>query len=323
MPRNRKSVLLAIPSFLDPEIFQQKGKEGPILQIIRENNFDEVFLFGLQTWRLNAFLTEQAINTNFPKVKVIKRILNINNIFSYKEVFYELKNFLIDCGKNLSNGCDEPVVLLPPSACGCLLDCWLLLTTSLNINVRICQVEPHYSSEGIYLKNGEEQNLDWLSDNEMTFYDFVSDRPCYKGSPCLSEPQIFALKRWCQSEKNFCLYGLKEGVFLSIQKYLSNYAREHSKNCLCINCSEIPKEILHSVLCGYRKTIEKDKTFERKGLFSKIKSGWIILSDFQTLSSTIQQNLQQIVQNENDLHVIGITANAAQPVVFPSFEFSA
>lgn len=323
MPSNKKNVLLAIPSFLDPEIFQQKGKEGPILQIIRENNFDEVILFGLQAWRLNAFLTEQAINTNFPKVKVVRHILNINNIFSYKEVFYELKSFLINCEKTLRNICEEPVVLLPPSACGCLLDCWLLLTTSLNINVRIFQVEPHYSSEGIYLQNGEEQNLDWLSDNEMKFYDFASDKHRYEEEPCLSESQAFALSNWCKNEKNFCLYGLKEEICLSIQKYLSNYARQHNKNCLCINCSEIPEEILYSVLCGYKKSIENGKTFERRGLFSKIKSGWIILSDFQKLSANIQENLQQIIQNENDLHVIGMTANNTQPVIFPSFEFSA
>ena len=322
MRNKKKNVLLAIPSFLDPEMFQQKGQDGPILQMLHENDFDEVILVGLQSWRLNAFLTEQAINVNFPKVKVVKHILNINNIFSYKEVFYELKKFLIDCEKTLSNICEEPVILLPPSACGCLLDCWLLLTTSLSINVRICQIEPHYSSEGIYLQNGEEQNLDWLSDNEMKFYDFVCDKPYNQEQNPLTEAQIFALKNWCQNEKIFCLQGLTEEASLSIQKYLSNYARRHNKNCLCINCLEIPEEILQSVLCGYKKTIEHNKTFERKGLFSKIKSGWIILSDFQKLSVNIQQYLRQIVQNKQDLHVIGMIANKTQPTVFPSFEFS-
>ena len=92
---------------------------------------------------------------------------------------------------------------------------------------------------------------------------------------------------------------------------------------MCINCSEIPEEILHSVLCGYKKSIENNKTFERKGLFSKIKNGWIILSEFQKLSTSIQQNLRKIIQNEKDLHVIGMTANNIQPVIFPSFEFFA
>ena len=322
MQNSKKNVLLAIPSFLDSEMSQQKGKFGPILKMLQENNFDEVILFGLQAWRLNAFLTEQAINTNFPKIKVVKHLLNIKNIFSYKEVFYELKRILMDFEKTLSDECDEPVVLLPPSACGCLLDCWLLLTTSLKVNVRICQIEPHYSSEGIYLQNGEEQNLDWLSDNEMKFYDFICDKPCNQEQKALTEAQIFALKNWCQNEKAFGLYGLGEGICLSIQKYVSNYARAHNKNCLFINCSEIPEEILQSVLCGYKKTIEHNKTFERKGLFSKIKSGWIILSDFQKLSEAIQQNLIQILQSERDLHVIGMLTNKPQSAVFPSFEFS-
>ena len=322
MQNSKKSVLLAIPSFLDPEMFQQKGEEGPILQMLHENDFDEVVLFGLQAWRLNAFLTEQAINAKFPKVKVVKHILNINNIFSYKEVFYELKRILMDFEKTLSDECDEPVVLLPPSACGCLLDCWLLLSTSLSINVRICQIEPHYSSEGIYLQNSEEQNLDWLSDNEMKFYDFTCDKPCNQAQISLAESQISALKNWCQNEKAFCLQGLTEEVCLSIQKYLSNYARQHNKNCLCINCSEIPEEILQSVLCGYKKSIENNKTFERKGLFSKIKSGWIVLSDFQKLSASVQQNLRQIVQTKQDLHVVGMLTNKTQSIIFPSFEFS-
>ena len=195
--------------------------------------------------------------------------------------------------------------------------------TSLNINVRICQIEPHYSSEGIYSKNEEEQNLDWLSDNEMKFHDFICDNASFKEDIPLTKKQILTLNHLCNQEKNFCLHDLKEETALSIQKYLSNYARQLNKNCLFIHCSEIPEEILPFILCGYKKSIENNKTFERKGLFSKIKSGWIILSHFQKLSQNIQQNLNQIIQKEKDLHAIGMTVQKTKDFVFPLYKFPA
>mgnify|MGYP004655282485 FL=1 len=321
--RVKKRVLLAIPSFLDPELFQKKGKIGPILQMIHEHDFDEVILVGLQVWRLNAFLTEQAINTHFPKIKVTRYILNINNIGSYKEVFYELKNLLTNCENQLQGICDEPVVLLPPSVCDCLLDCWLLLTTSLNINVRICQVEPHYSSEGVYLQNTEDQNLDWLFENDMEFRDFNRRKTLSQEISCLTQPQLSSLQALCLNKKAFCLQGLDSEMNLSIQRHFAKTARQNNQNYLFIDCSEIPEEIMHAVLCGYKKSIDTNKTIERKGLFSKIKSGWLVLSDFEKLSLEIQQYLKQISHNEKDLHVIGIENKSSQTSpVFPSFPFT-
>lgn len=80
---------------------------------------------------------------------------------------------------------------------------------------------------------------------------------------------------------------------------------------------------MRDVLCGYKKSIDSDKTIERKGLFSKVKQGWILLSDFYKLPLEIQQNLQRIVNEEKELHVVGIETSPLSNSVFPSFEFTA
>ena len=124
MGLSKKNVLLAIPSYQDPEILGYTRELGPVLKLLQEHDFDEVILLGLQKWKLNAFLTERSIQANFPNIAVKKHILPINNIGNYKDVFYPLKQTLSQYEYYLKTECEEPFVLLPPSVCECLLDSW-------------------------------------------------------------------------------------------------------------------------------------------------------------------------------------------------------
>lgn len=302
---NKKRVLLAIPTFLDPEVPGQK-LYGPIAQIIERNNFDEVILLGLQCWRLNAFLTEQFIQEKFPKIRIRWHILPIKNIADYNEVFYNIKPVLDSYEMWLKMECREPVFLLPPAFCDRLLDCWLLLTTALNMKTRICQIEPHYSMEGVYLQNSEDQNLDWVEENTVEFKDAWIEE---KKAVVLSKKQLAFIRDIFQENKSFCLYLADKGLNRILVNTLSEYVRYQGTKYLNIECDAIPEEIINSILWGYRKTIEDEKVIQRKGLLTRLQNGWITLSQCDRLPSSTREALSDFALDCGSHCLVGISGD--------------
>ena len=300
----KKRVLFAIPTTLDPEMSGHSSGYGPIMQIIDKNNFDEVVLLGLQCWRLNLFLTEQIIHTKFPKINVRRHILPIKNVTDYNEIFYNLKPVLDSYDMWLKLECEEPVFLLPPSFFDRLLDCWLLLTTSLNIKARICQVEPHYSVEGSYLQNSEDQNLDWLEENPVEFKDVALEK-VKESTVGLTSLQIDFVRDLCKTNKSFCVYLKDRDLNESLLNTIFNNTRDLGLKHLNVDCQALPEEITQSILWGYRKAIE-GSTIKRKGLLNRLSNGWVTLSQCDRLSSTIRESLSVFALKEEP-HVIGIS----------------
>lgn len=312
MVSKKKSVLLAIPSYQDPEILGYKKDQGPILKVLQEHDFDEVILLGLQKWKLNAFLTERAIQASFPKMTIKKQILPISNISNYKDVFYPLKQALSQYEYYLKTECSEPFVLLPPSVCECLLDSWLLLVTSLNIKIRICQVESHYSAEGVYSQSPEEQDLDWLAEYGTDFRDSISEVVQNKERWVLTSTQIGFLDELCRNNRSFFIHTEHRNYYAdALSSYFARYARNRSVHYMKVGCSEIPEEILRPVLWGYEQNTWHGQKLRRKGLLQKFTDGWIALEDYDTFPLEIQKKVQCSVANTDKLHIVGWGDNPA------------
>ena len=303
---NKKKILLAIPSYQDPAILGCERELGPILKLLQENDFDEVILMGLQKWKLNTFLTERAIQTSFPNVAIRKHILPVNNISNYKEVFYPLKQALSQYEYYLRTECDEPFVLLPPAICECLLDSWLLLVTSLNVKIRICQVEPHYFAEGVYSQASEEQNLDWLAEYDTDFHDPISESSHCKERWLLTETQIEFLRGLCLKHRSFFINIEHHKYYAdALNHYFARYARDRSVHYMKVECSEIPREILDPVLWGYKQSTHEGQVLQRKGLLQKFADGWIALGNCEFFPMDIQNKVQNAASNVGRLHIVG------------------
>lgn len=313
MVLNKKNVLLAIPSYQDPEISGYRRGCGPILKLLQENNFDEVILLGLQKWKLNAFLTERAIQASFPKVVIKKHILPVNNISSYKDVFYPLKQALSQYEYYLKTECNEPFVLLPPSVCECLLDSWLLLVTSLNIKIRICRVESHYSMEGVYSQAIEDQDLDWLAERDTDFHDPISEPSHNREHWILTSTQIEFLDKLCQNNRSFFINIEHKKYYMdALNNYFAHHARNRSVHYMKIGCSEIPEEILRPILWGYEQNMGEDQILKRKGLLQRFTDGWITLENYDVFPLDIQKKVKNSVSETNKLHIVGFVDDPAK-----------
>lgn len=306
MRSSKKNVLLAIPSYQDPEVLGHKRELGPILKLLQEHDFDEVILMGLQKWKLNAFLTERSIQASFPKITVKKQILPVNDVSNYKDVFYPLKQALSQYEYYLRTECNEPFILLPPAICECLLDSWLLLVTSLNMKIRICQVESHYSVEGVYSQAPEEQNLDWLAEYGADFHDPIAEISPNKERWVLTETQIAFLDKLCQTNRSFFINTEHHTYYAdALTNYFARYAQNRSAHYMKVGCSEIPEEILNPVLWGYEQNTWEGQRLQRKGLLQKFTNGWIALENYDRFPFDIQKKIQSTTEGSNKLHIVG------------------
>lgn len=299
----KKKVLLAIPAFQDPYIPGRKDKEGPILQALQSGNFDEVILFGLQIWRLNTFLIEQFIVKNYPEITVKRHVLPIQDLTCYKDIFYQLKTKLAEYETYLSEECEEPVFLLPSPIYDYLFDCWLLLSTSLNIKTRICQIESHYSIEG-----ASSSDIDWLNESPKEFRDSQTDPQVVY--PCLSKKQLNFLEEIYAKNQNICILATDTQLYHPISQFFFQSARAKNLNYLKVTCSEIPSEISDEILFGYQKEIDNEQILKRKGLLKKFKKGLIIIENFNTLTKPMVRKIESFIAKQTDCRFINIIPDA-------------
>ena len=300
----KKKVLLAIPTFQDPYIPGRKDKEGPILQALQGGNFDEVILFGLQIWRLNTFLSEQFIVKNYPKITVKRHVLPIQDLTCYKDIFYQLKTKLSEYESYLGEECEEPVFLLPSPVYDYLFDCWLLLSTSLNMKTRICQIESHYSIEGDSCSD-----IDWLNESPKEFRDSQAEPQVVY--PYLSQNQLKFLEELYNKNQNVCILAGDEQLYHSISQFFFQSARTKNLNYLKVACSEIPAEISNEILFGYQKEIDNNQILKRKGLLKKFKKGLITIENFNSLPESMVKKVESFIAKQKDCRFINITPNRA------------
>lgn len=300
----KKKVLLAIPTFQDPFVSGRQDKEGPILRALQGGNFDEVVLFGLQVWRLNTFLSEQFIVKNYPEITVKRHVLPIQDLASYKDIFYQLKTKLAEYEAYLREECEDPVFLLPSPVCDYLFDCWLLLSTSLDMKTRICQIESHYSIEG-----ASSSDIDWLNESPREFRDSQSEPQV--AYPCLSKKQLDFLEEIYAKDQNVCIFAADTRLYHSISQFFFQSARAKNLNYLKIACSEIPSEISNEILFGYQKEINNDQVLKRNGLLKKFKKGLITIENFNALPRSMVEKVENFISNQKDCHFINIISDAS------------
>lgn len=310
----KKKILLAIPTFQDPHIPGRKDGFGPILQALQKGNFDEVILFGLQIWRLNTFLTEQFILKNYPNVTVKRHILPLQDLSCYKDIFYQLKTKLEEYETYLQENSEEPVFLLPASIYEYLFDCWLLLSTSLNMKTRICQIASHYALEGI-----PSNDIDWLNESPKEFRDSRSEE-VQTICQYLSKNQIYFLEKIFEKHQNFCIITENSNIHQSLLQFFSRSARVNNLNYLNITCTQIPSEIANEILFGYQKQIENNKILKRKGLLKKFNKGLISLENINILSKEIKDKIQTFITHQKHSRFISICHNIKDlPSIIPYF----
>ena len=298
----KENVLLAIPTPSDPVLSRSVSTQGPILKTLQEDTYHKVVLVGCPLWKLNLFLTEQAIREQYPSITIYKELLPVANFGDYNEIFYPIKDCLKKHEALLRSTKNNVVALLPHSYNEVLLDCWILALTSLNLKIRLCQVHDTYTAEQIF--DAEEGNtaLDWIDDK------MELNEPA---SAILSEDLLPGVKEKLLNDlkQNSCVsVTINLDVYKnSALKLIRDYARKHEKNFLSIDCSCIPSEIFSDLLFGYSYCINHTHTFFKKGKLDKIQQGVFVLLHDEKLPSSIREKLTRHLKDQHNLSFVYLT----------------
>lgn len=299
----KEKVLLAIPSFQDPHMPNDEGKLGSLIKLLDEKSFNKVFLFGFQVWKLNAFMTEQYIKSKYSNVDVEKIILPVNNLVVYKDIFYNLKKALDERIDFLKSKNVEASFLLPPAFCDRVFDCWLLLATSLNIDAKIYQIEPHYSLEGFYPEDIYNKNLDWLDENKLELRDSITDNtiPIKEFVPVERIINTETIDKLLSGEQHSLLMDNNIGLSAwQMAMFIKDKGNKQNR-CISIKCNELPSEICDDILFGYNKSININKAIQKTGIVERFNNAVIAFEDADLLPIHIQEKLANIMQNEQTL----------------------
>ena len=298
----KENVLLAIPTPSDPILSRSVSTQGPILRALQEDTYHKVVLIGCSLWKLNLFLTEQAIREQYPSITIYKELLPVANLGDYNEIFYPIKGCLKKHEALLRSTKNNVVALLPYSYNEVLLDCWILALTSLNLKIRLCQVHDTYTAEQIF--DAEEGNtaLDWI-DDKMELNEPASANLSEDLLPGLKEKLLNDLKQnsFASATVNLSIYKN------STLKLIRDYARKHEKNFLSIDCSCMPNEIFSDLLFGYSYCINRTHTFFKKGKLDKIQQGVFVLLHDEKLPSSIREKLTRRLKDQHNLSFVYLT----------------
>jgi len=179
-----------------------------------------------------------------------------------------------------------------------------LLSTSLNMKTRICQIESHYSMEG-----ASSGDIDWLNEPSKEFRDSQSEPQVVY--PCLSKNQLNFLEEVYTKNQNAYLLAEDVRLYHAISQFFFQSARAKSLNYLKIACSEIPSEISNEILFGYQKEIDDRRILKRNGLLKKFKKGLITIESFNALSKPMVQKVEDFISKQKDCHFINIISDAS------------
>lgn len=299
--KNKERILFAIPSFQDPHFPNQPQQLGSIARLLASEKFERVILIGLRLWKFNLFLTEQYIGEHWPNVKIEKTVLPIDNIAAYKEVFYGLKKALDAYTHLLHNQENQTSFLLPPSLCDKLLDCWLLLVTSLNLKAKIYQLEPHYSIQGLYSDDVWNKGLDWLNEKNTGLHDCIIPNPKALQAGQSSEEieakwfdQLLPLR---ETQQSLLLLNHHEGIEGKVARWLSKNKEDVlHRACLNVHCEELPNEICEDILFGYKRELSEQKVIQRSGLVKKLGTGIVSVANIDKLPLKTQEKFADLIE---------------------------
>ncbi len=301
--KQKEQILLAIPSFQDPHLPGKPSELGNIATLLRQEVFERVFLIGLSLWKINAFLTEHYINQCHPKIQTGKKILSVTSTSTYKEIFYALKQTFDEYHDIFANKNYSISFLLPPTFCDKLLDCWLLLITSLNLETKIYQIEPHYSLEAISSDKLWNKSLDWLGEKNNETHETI---PCFDSKYNEFDENLdFELVKKLTSlrlSKHLLILGGNKVTQNKVSRWVHKQT-QNSGPLLNIACEQLPSEICSEILFGYKRQISRDKSVEKKWLFYKGDSGIIHVSTLDSLPLLVQSNIADFLDKGDAQHL--------------------
>ena len=303
-------ILLTFTGFHDPYTVGLVGDEeqpGPILSLVKERSFDQVYLFSTPNTEKNTTKTKNVLESSLPDLKVVVKDFMIDDPTNYFTILKELREHI----KDICNSADNANYFVAvTSGTPQMHACLVLLVASGEIPAHIINVRPPRFVtkekpliDDIDLSSPEfpsvrsdisiadtsefaSPNLDITVRELGLVCDHRSMRDALEVGAALapSEVPILILGET----------GTGKELFAQLIHKLSGRPVDRF---VPINCASIPKELVESIMFGHKKGSFTGAVTDQIGKFDSADGGTLFLDELAELPMTMQAKLLRVLQD--------------------------
>ncbi|MBI4649603.1 MAG: sigma 54-interacting transcriptional regulator [Bacteroidia bacterium] len=306
----RKQTLISIVSPRDPfieTVVEEMAKNGPILGLLAQKNFDNLVLLVQPNLKERALMTREYINSRYPLINIRLMQLNISDVINYLEILHVIRDIIRYIQEDYKN--DEYYINV---SCGTpqMHTCWVLLAASGEIPAHILNIREtrHITKDKGYvleldfsapefpvIKSNilQAEILQTAQPNikeAIKRFDFVADHP-------LMQEVLEKITTIASYNISVLIQG-ETGTGKEVTARLIHLLSPRSNsNFVAVNCAAIPKELIESTLFGHKKGAFTGAVSDFDGKFVQADNGTLFLDELGELPSEAQKKLLRVLQS--------------------------
>jgi len=322
-----KRVLLTFVGNRDPYPKEPKTKEyanepGPILTLIKNRQFDHVYLVYTRTpqdketeMEKRAKDIEKALKKVHSSLGFTCYPLVITDPLSHEQLLKGLRKLIEEVHKQFKN--DEDFYISVSSGTPTMHACWFLLASSKEIQADILYVrEKRFVSDKLPLVNEVRLN--------SPFFPEILPRTTTIEVPDVSESEIRKAidvaeiigdgKKLKSALEKAAIFGRTDSTVLItgesgsgkelFARFIHQISKRVSSQFLPVNCASIPEPLFESELFGYKKGGFTGAAEDKPGQFVLANGGTLFLDEIAEMPLLLQAKLLRVIET-NEIFPLG------------------
>jgi len=304
------NVLLTFAGFHDPYSMGLVGEEeqsGPILSLVAEKPFDQIFLFSTPDTAKNASDTAEALHSLYGNLEVNVRELYLDDPTDYISILKGLRTHFHQICEEIRKA---EFFISVASGTPQMHACWLLLAASGEIPAHILHVRP---------RRFVSKDRPLVSTVDLTFpgIPIVRANSCIPDVPDIPIPDLETALRQLGiiGDHPTMRKALETGAMLApanspilvlgetgtgkelFAKFIHHLSGRPRERFVPLNCAAIPSELVESLLFGHKRGAFTGAITDQMGKFDQADGGTLFLDELAELSMQTQAKLLRVLQD--------------------------
>jgi DNA-binding NtrC family response regulator len=309
MVQGRK-ILLTFTGFHDPYAIGLVGSEeqaGPILSLIRDSDFDKLYIFSTPNTERNTKATITALNAAQPRLEIEHHHLQLDDPTDYLAILKVLRDRVT---KIVDETAGAEYFVSVTSGTPQMHACWLLLAAGGEIPAHILNIRPQrFITKDRPLVSeldlsrpeipavrahvgGSDAGEESAPDFEIAIRELgiVGDHPAMRRA--LEVAAILA-----PTDRPILILGETGTGKDILARFIHHLSGRPREKFVALNCGAIPTELVESILFGHKKGSFSGATVDQEGKFVLADGGTLFLDEIGELPLSAQVKLLRVLQD--------------------------
>lgn len=286
-----------------PTSISGQEQTGPLLSLLRKQNYDRLFLLYPPYHQERNQRTQDALREEHPNLKIEGLECPIFDPTNYAEILNSLRPVVTDIAEKTS---DEDLSVLLSSGSAQMQASWLYFSAAQIIDAELIEIELPQPAEGAHAEikvnniRGPQkisQPKDWTLEEPtpQLFEDIAHTIGCIGKHPA-HQAALDATNAIASQDVSVLLLG-ETGTGKELFVHLIHRASDRNREPLVsINCAAVPEELTESTFFGHCQGAFPNAHKDQKGKFELANNGTLFLDNIDALSSKAQAKLTRAIE---------------------------